>query len=73
MEGVDRPQCLNMRDGAQDGVAVFALLSDSLPLVVEAWMTFDDRGFGKEVSVAIANGVEALDWVRDIVWVFVVL
>ena len=48
-------------------------VGNGFPLVVEAWVAFDDGGLGEKVCASIADGVETLNWVRDVGRVFVVL
>ena len=54
-------------------MAALAFIRHGFPLVVEARVAESDCALGIEVSMAVANGMEAENRVGDVGWIFIVL
>ncbi len=54
-------------------MAALAFIRHGFPLVVEARVAESDCALGIEVSMAVANGMEAENRISDVGWIFIVL
>ena len=54
-------------------MAALAFIRHCFPLVVEAGVAKSDCALGIEVSMAVANGMEAENRINDVGWIFIVL